>query len=98
MARAIQPPVDLSSLLLDLRLKSGLTQEALAERAGITYKYYQAVEAGRKKDLRLSTLTKLARAHGLRLSEFFFQSERLRPALVAEKAAVYRAGKKTRKK
>ena len=94
----LHPSVDLSSHLLELRLRGGLTQEALAEKAGITYKYYQAVEAGRKKDLRLSTLTKLARAHGLRLSEFFFQSERARPAVLAEKSSVYRAGKKARKK
>lgn len=48
-----------------LRVESGLTQEEFAEKAGISYKYYQAVEAGRKKDLRLSTLDRLANAHGL---------------------------------
>ena len=48
-----------------LRVESGLTQEEFAEKSGISYKYYQAVEAGRKKDLRLSTLDRLASAHGL---------------------------------
>ena len=48
-----------------LRVESGLTQEEFAEKSGISYKYYQAVEAGRKKDLRLSTLDRLANAHGL---------------------------------
>lgn len=48
-----------------LRLERGLSQEAFAERSGISYKYYQAVEAGRKRDLRLSTLERLAKAHGL---------------------------------
>ena len=48
-----------------LRVESGLTQEEFAEKSGISYKYYQAVEAGRKKDLRLSTLDRLAKAHGL---------------------------------
>ena len=48
-----------------LRVESGLTQEEFAEKSGISYKYYQAVEAGRKKDLRLSTLDRLAAAHGL---------------------------------
>lgn len=48
-----------------LRIESGLTQEEFAEKSGISYKYYQAVEAGRKKDLRLSTLDRLAAAHGL---------------------------------
>ena len=48
-----------------LRVDSGLTQEEFAEKSGISYKYYQAVEAGRKKDLRLSTLDRLASGHGL---------------------------------
>lgn len=47
----------------------GLTQEAFAEEAQISYKYYQAVEAGRKIDLRLSTLERFAAAHGLEVWE-----------------------------
>lgn len=42
-----------------------MTQEEFAEHSGISYKYYQAVEAGRKPDLRLSTLERLAKGHGL---------------------------------
>lgn len=52
-----------------LREQRGLTQEAFAEGAEISYKYYQAIEAGRKADLRLSTLERLARAHGLEVWE-----------------------------
>ncbi|MEO5912695.1 MAG: helix-turn-helix transcriptional regulator [Luteolibacter sp.] len=48
-----------------LRVARGLTQEQFAEQSGISYKYYQAVEAGRKQDLRLSTLDRLATAHGM---------------------------------
>jgi transcriptional regulator with XRE-family HTH domain len=48
-----------------LRVARGLTQEQFAEESGISYKYYQAVEAGRKRDLRLSTLDRLAKAHGM---------------------------------
>jgi hypothetical protein len=33
------------------------------------YMYYQAVEAGRKRDLRLSTLERLAAAYGLEVYE-----------------------------
>lgn len=63
----------MSSRLLDqlidrirrLREARGLTQEAFAEEASISYKYYQAIEGGRKRDLRLSTLERLARAHGI---------------------------------
>ncbi|QTN34422.1 helix-turn-helix transcriptional regulator [Akkermansiaceae bacterium] len=46
-----------------LREERGWTQEKFAEVAGMSYKYYQAVEAGRKKDLRLSTLERLAEGH-----------------------------------
>lgn len=52
-----------------LRAERGLTQEEFAEKAQISYKYYQAVEAGRKADLRLSTLERLAKAHGLQVWE-----------------------------
>jgi transcriptional regulator with XRE-family HTH domain len=48
-----------------LRESLELTQEAFAERAGLGYKYYQSVEAGRRRDIRLSTLEKLAKACGL---------------------------------
>jgi len=40
-----------------------------AESAGMSYKYYQAIEAGRKPDLRLSTLERLAKDHGLEVCE-----------------------------
>ena len=53
--------------LRELRRRHGLSQEAFAERAGMSYKYYQAVEAGRKRNLRLSTLEKLAAAYGLKV-------------------------------
>jgi transcriptional regulator with XRE-family HTH domain len=52
-----------------VRESLGLSQEKFAENAGMTYKYYQHVEAGRKRDLRLSTLQKLAHACGVELSE-----------------------------
>ncbi|HVS53002.1 MAG TPA: helix-turn-helix transcriptional regulator [Opitutaceae bacterium] len=53
----------------ELREQRGLTQEAFAEEAEISYKYYQAIEAGRKIDLRISTLERLAKAHGLEVWE-----------------------------
>jgi transcriptional regulator with XRE-family HTH domain len=55
--------------LKDLRRLHSLTQEAFAERAGMSYKYYQALEAGRKPDLRLSTLERLASAYRLEVAE-----------------------------
>ena len=52
-----------------LRKGLGLTQEAFAEKSGLDYKYYQSVEAGRKRDIRLSTIEKLAKACGLKPCE-----------------------------
>lgn len=52
-----------------LREARGLSQEAFSEKAGLGYKYYQHVEAGRRRDLRLSTLEKLAAACGLEIWE-----------------------------
>jgi transcriptional regulator with XRE-family HTH domain len=65
-----------------VRESLGLSQEAFAERAGMTYKYYQHVEAGRKRDMRLSTLEKLAKACGLDLGELLdFRTD---PVIIAE--------------
>lgn len=55
--------------LRQLRARHALTQEAFAELSGIGYKYYQQIEAGRKRELRLSTLDRLARAYGIELHE-----------------------------
>ena len=54
-----------------MRAINRITQEQFAEKAGFSYKYYQAIEAGRKPDLRLSTLERLAKACGLELHELF---------------------------
>ena len=76
-----------------LREQRGLTQEAFAEEAEISYKYYQAVEAGRKIDLRLSTLERLAKAHGLEVWELLLPQ--MSGHAVAETRAKY--GKATRR-
>jgi transcriptional regulator with XRE-family HTH domain len=70
--------------LRELREAHGLSQEAFAERAGLKYKHYQSIEAGRKIEMRLSTLQKLAKAFGLELWELLnFDSL---PSVLAEDA------------
>lgn len=59
----------LTERIRQLREQRGLTQEAFAEEAQISYKYYQAIEAGRRVDLRLSTLERLAKAHRMEIWE-----------------------------
>ncbi len=51
--------------LKELRKIHRVTQEQFAERTGISYKYYQAIETGVKKELRISTLERLAGAYGI---------------------------------
>lgn len=68
-----------------LRQALGLSQEAFAERAGLKYKHYQAVEAGRKTDIHFATVEKLAKACGLELAELLdFKTE---PMALAEDRA-----------
>ena len=49
----------------EFRKALGLSQEAFAERAGLKYKHYQALEAGRKNEFHFSTFEKLAKACGI---------------------------------
>ena len=53
---------NLCANLKRLRKAQGLTQEALAEKAGLEYKYYQKIESGRWPGLQLSTVERLAKA------------------------------------
>lgn len=57
--------------LRELRQKAGLTQEAYAEQAKFSYKYYQGIERGQWTNLRLRTLEKLADGYGVSLCELF---------------------------
>jgi transcriptional regulator with XRE-family HTH domain len=51
--------------LRELRKLAGFTQEQFAESAGISYKWYQGIETGRRSDLRLSTMERIADAYGI---------------------------------
>lgn len=55
----------LAERLRQLRFRHDLTQQQAASAAGLSFKFYQSLESGRKKDLRLSTLQKLAEAYGI---------------------------------
>jgi len=55
----------------NLRKKSGLTQEQLAEMIKTSYKYMQRIEGKTPPDIRLSTIEKLAKALKIPLSKFF---------------------------
>ena len=79
-----------------IREARGLSQEAFAERAGLKYKHYQSIEAGRKTDIRLSTLVKLAKACSLELRDLFdFEAS---PLALAESIERYDAKAVSRKR
>jgi transcriptional regulator with XRE-family HTH domain len=68
-------PIKIVSRLKELRKSHGLTQEEFSERSGISYKYYQAIEGGIQRDLRLSTWERLAKAYGIELWQLFSSVE-----------------------
>lgn len=45
-----------------LRAELGLTQQALAEKAGLEYKHLQRIESGRWPGLQLKTIEAIARS------------------------------------
>lgn len=61
----------LSSNLRHFRLEKGLTQEQLAEKAGVTYRHYQQIEGVDRPGLRIVTAERLAKALGVDLATLF---------------------------
>jgi len=55
--------------LRELRKLHDITQEQFSETAHFSYKFYQLIEIGRKCDLRLSTLERLAKAYGIEVHQ-----------------------------
>jgi transcriptional regulator with XRE-family HTH domain len=52
-----------------MRKLHGLSQERFSEVSGFSYKFYQLIEIGKKNDLRLSSLERLAEAYGIEVHE-----------------------------
>lgn len=59
----------LAKRLKELREKHGLTQEEAARKCRMEYKYYQRYESSKPRDMRLSTLEKIARGFGVKPSD-----------------------------
>ena len=51
----------LAKRIRELRLERGWTQEETARRCQIKYKYYQEYEGKEPRDMRLSTMEKIAK-------------------------------------
>lgn len=68
----------LGARIRDLRGRADLTQEGLAERAGITWHFVSAIERG-TKGATVETLAAVAAALGISLSELFLDVDRSLP-------------------
>ncbi len=55
--------------LRELRFRYHLTQEEAAHLTGLSHKHYQSIESGRRKQIWLETVERLAKAFGLTVSE-----------------------------
>ncbi len=62
-------PRRLSTVIRKLREERGLSQKALAERAGVTDAYITMIEKGKRKNPSLAILKRLARALGVPVGE-----------------------------
>ena len=79
----------LSARLRRLRLRHDLTQEGFAEIIGFSYKFYQQIESGRKKQVWLETVERLAAGFGLEAWQLLAPEE-------PEQTNITRAGKPVR--
>lgn len=67
--------IKFSKTLKLVRKSKGLTQEQLAERSGIDYKYLQKLESKNPSSPTLQVLEKLAFGLGISLQEFIKEIE-----------------------
>ncbi len=63
------PSVPLKERLKDLREKAGLTQQQVAERAGVSISIVTKIEYGLTEDPRWSTMVALARGLGCSVAD-----------------------------
>jgi len=61
----------LAKRIKELRLERGLTQEEAAKKCGLKYKYYHEYEGKDPRDMRLSTMEKIAKGLNIPLSGMF---------------------------
>ncbi len=55
--------------LKELRKKKGITQERLAELAGIDYKYLQKIEGKNPPNIKIETLERLVKTFNISISK-----------------------------
>jgi transcriptional regulator with XRE-family HTH domain len=78
----VAPIPRLAQNLKHLRLAANLTQEQLAEIVGMGLKFYQQLESGRKPQIKLETVERLASPFGIEVWQL------LSPATILSQANV----------
>lgn len=88
LACVVLPVVQLAENLKYLRLRPGidLTQEQMAEAAGFEFKFYQKLENGKKPQIKLETVERLAKPFGLQAWQLLAPTSMLRRAKVKKPA------------
>lgn len=66
----------LAKRLKELRKKHGLTQQKVAELAGVDYKHIQLLESKNPPAARIDTLEKIARAFGINSAQLLCFDEK----------------------
>lgn len=105
--------VNIGRRVAEMRLKLGLTQDALAEKAGVTGGYIRQIEGG-WKNMRVSTLCRIADVLGCETADLFKTATLKKPspgrprqvnpqgassmAMAAESPAVYQVKKQKPKR
>jgi transcriptional regulator with XRE-family HTH domain len=82
-------PKTIATSLRAARERGGWTREALAYHAGVSWPAIAQIESGRRTDVRLSTLSALARALGLSLDQLAGADAGAPPPLLRHEALVY---------
>lgn len=84
LACVVLPIVQLAENLKYLRLRADidLTQEQVAEAAGFEFKFYQKLENGKKPQIKLETVERLAKPFGLQVWQLLAPASVLRRAKI----------------
>ncbi|MFF3454542.1 NACHT domain-containing protein [Streptomyces sp. NPDC002730] len=64
--RVVSVASEFSAVLMQLRVRAGMTQEDLAERSGLSVSTIRGLESGKRSNLRMATVQELADALALR--------------------------------
>ena len=81
-----QKEFDLACQIIELRLKAGMTQKELAQKAKTSQPAIARLESGSYRNLTLDFLRKIGEVYGMEPSIVFKKSPRLRKPIIHQKS------------